>query len=64
MLEYVPDHVVVVSESGIRNRSDVELLGARGVDAVLVGESLLKADDPTDAARSLVGVPNRSPRRV
>ena len=63
LLEHVPDHVVVVSESGIRSRADVERLGAEGVDAVLVGESLLKADDPAEAARSLVGVPNRS-RRV
>lgn len=56
LLERLPADVVVVSESGIRTRADVERLGAAGVDAVLVGESLLRADDPAEAARSLAGV--------
>lgn len=59
LLGQLPDDVVVVSESGIRNRDDVQKLGEAGVDAVLVGETLLKADDPGDAAASLVRVPNR-----
>ena len=37
----VPDDVVFVSESGIKTREDVEALAAVGVDAVLVGESLV-----------------------
>jgi len=57
LLEGVPDDVVVVSESGIRDREDVVRLGDAGVDAILVGESLLRADDPTEAAAALVGVP-------
>jgi indole-3-glycerol phosphate synthase len=61
LLERIPDDVIVVSESGIRSRDDVARLGASGVDAILVGESLLRAPDPAEAARALSGVP-RAPR--
>ncbi len=59
LLADVPDDVVVVSESGIRSRRDVDRLGAAGVDAILVGEALLSAADPATAAAALVGVPAR-----
>jgi indole-3-glycerol phosphate synthase len=52
----VPAGVTIVSESGIRTRGDVERLAAAGVDAVLVGEALLKDADPGAAARRLTGV--------
>lgn len=55
LLEHVPEDVVVVSESGIRGPRDVERLGRAGVDAVLVGETLLRAERPADAARELSG---------
>jgi indole-3-glycerol phosphate synthase len=54
----IPDDVVVVSESGIRGPADVRRLGDAGVDAVLVGESLLRAADPGAAAAELAGIPN------
>ena len=41
----VPSERLVVSESGIRRRADVERLAACGVDAVLVGEALMSAAD-------------------
>ena len=41
----VPDHCVLVGESGIKDRGDVERLEAAGVDAILVGESLLRQAD-------------------
>jgi indole-3-glycerol phosphate synthase len=53
--ERVPDEVVMVAESGIRTRGDVERLQAAGIGAMLVGESLLKADDPGRAAAALLG---------
>jgi indole-3-glycerol phosphate synthase/phosphoribosylanthranilate isomerase len=47
-----PDRLLV-SESGIRSRADVERLRGR-VDGFLVGSSLMSADDPAEAARALV----------
>ncbi|MFC2004707.1 indole-3-glycerol phosphate synthase TrpC [Chloroflexota bacterium] len=41
----VPQDRIVVSESGIKDRSDMEKLGQWGVDAVLIGESLMVAPD-------------------
>jgi indole-3-glycerol phosphate synthase len=43
----------VVSESGIHTRADVEELEQVGVDAVLVGEALMRAPDPEAACRDL-----------
>jgi indole-3-glycerol phosphate synthase len=52
----VPDGVVLVAESGIRTRADVERLKAGGIAAVLVGETLMRAEDVEAATRALVGV--------
>lgn len=50
----VPPGCVVVAESGIRSRTDVERLEAAGIGAMLVGESLLKTRDPGAAAAALL----------
>lgn len=55
LLEQMPEGAVVVSESGIAGRSDVERLAAAGVDAILVGESLMCAADIGAKVRELVG---------
>ncbi len=44
---------MVVSESGIHYREQIEELEQVGVDAVLVGEALMRAPDPESAAREL-----------
>ena len=49
----VPAEVVVISESGISSRADVERL-APIADAFLVGSALMAAPDVVDAARALV----------
>jgi indole-3-glycerol phosphate synthase len=41
----VPDQCVLVSESGIRTRADVQRLEEAGVDAILVGETLMASAD-------------------
>jgi len=41
----IPEDKIVVSESGIKYRSDLEKLGKLGVDAVLIGEALMAAPD-------------------
>ncbi len=55
LLPSIPPECVLVSESGIRSGEDVERLGAAGVDAVLVGESLLRSEDPMRAVTELAG---------
>jgi indole-3-glycerol phosphate synthase len=51
----VPDECVLVAESGIKTRADVERLEAAGVDAILVGESLTREADIGAAVDRLLG---------
>jgi indole-3-glycerol phosphate synthase len=51
----VPRDRLLVAESGIRNAADVERLRTAGIDAILVGETLMQAPDPAAALRALVG---------
>lgn len=46
LARYIPSDVVLVGESGIRSAEDVERLAGAGVDAVLVGEALMREADP------------------
>ncbi|MFZ5597686.1 MAG: indole-3-glycerol phosphate synthase TrpC [Bacillota bacterium] len=46
---------VIVSESGINTRQDMEMLREAGVDAVLVGESLMRAPDIASKVKELTG---------
>jgi indole-3-glycerol phosphate synthase len=55
----VPPGVLLVAESGIRNAADVARLAACGADAVLIGETLMRATDPEAALRGLSSVPRR-----
>ncbi len=55
LLSGVPPEVVLVSESGIHTRRDVCMLGHAGVDAVLVGESLLRQESSGEALQNLTG---------
>lgn len=50
------DEFVVVAESGIRGRGDVEQAAKAGASAVLVGEALMRADDPAGAVRGMTGI--------
>jgi indole-3-glycerol phosphate synthase len=50
----VPAGVALVSESGVRNRDDVARLELLGVDAILVGEALVRAGDVADKIGELV----------
>jgi indole-3-glycerol phosphate synthase len=49
----VPAGKAVVSESGIADRETLEELERVGVDAVLIGEVLMRADDPAAKVREL-----------
>ncbi len=53
LAERIPAGVVRVSESGIHSREDVARLREAGYQAFLVGEHLMKSDDPAAALRAL-----------
>jgi indole-3-glycerol phosphate synthase len=55
LLADVPAGKTVVSESGIHSRDQLDELERVGVDAVLVGEGLMRAGDVEAAVRSLTG---------
>lgn len=48
-----PENAVFVAESGIRTREDIAALRREGVDAVLVGETLMRASDKAKMLRQL-----------
>jgi indole-3-glycerol phosphate synthase len=58
LAEKIPAGVVRVAESGIHSSDDVSRLRSAGYDAFLVGESLMRAEQPGDALRELMRVPS------
>lgn len=55
MGERMPEGVVAVAESGIRDAADVERLASVGYVAVLVGETLVRSSDRASAVDRLLG---------
>ena len=55
LLADIPKDRLVVSESGIKTRADVERLAEAGVQAILVGEAFMRAADPGAKLAELVG---------
>jgi indole-3-glycerol phosphate synthase len=51
----VGDDRIVVTESGIQTRDDVLRMGAAGVNAFLVGEAFMRAEEPGQALAQLFG---------
>ena len=51
----IPEDCLVVGESGIETHDDVQLLADAGIDAILVGESLMRAGDIAGAVKKLLG---------
>jgi indole-3-glycerol phosphate synthase len=50
----IPPEIVVVGESGLKTAEDVQQMAAIGVDAMLVGETLVRSKDTYETARMLV----------
>jgi len=59
--EHFPENVVRVAESGIRSAADIARLRIAEYDAFLIGESLMRAERPGEALRSLLRVPSSDP---
>lgn len=58
IIREVPKGKIVVSESGIYNRNDVQRLRDAGVHAILVGESIVTAKDVREKIRELLEIKN------
>jgi indole-3-glycerol phosphate synthase len=52
----IPEDKLIVSESGINTRADVEFLISLGVDAILVGEAFMRSGDISAKVRELLGI--------
>jgi len=55
MRALIPSHCLMVAESGIRTAADVQRMRDAGIDAILVGETLMQAPDPARALAELLG---------
>ena len=56
MRELVPQNILFVSESGVKSKEDVALLKEIGADAVLIGETLMRAEDKEKRLNELRGI--------
>jgi indole-3-glycerol phosphate synthase len=54
LAKYVPENVILVSESGVQTGEDVKLLGSYGADAVLVGSSIMESSNISKKVEELV----------
>jgi len=55
LAKHIPPGKVIVSESGIHKRDDVQRLKEAGVHAMLVGESLIRAEEIGAKMKELMG---------
>ena len=53
LLKQIPDDCIVVTESGIHNKEDVALMQQHNVNAFLVGEAFMRADEPGEKLAEL-----------
>ncbi|MFA6940038.1 MAG: indole-3-glycerol phosphate synthase TrpC [Clostridiaceae bacterium] len=54
LMKYIPDDKIIVSESGIRSDEDIDYLKNLGVNAVLVGETFMRAIEDRDRLTQFV----------
>ncbi|MBO6575422.1 MAG: indole-3-glycerol phosphate synthase TrpC [Rhodothermales bacterium] len=53
VLAHVPDGTVRVAESGLRTADDLAVVAEAGIDAVLIGETFMRAEHPGQALKDL-----------
>ena len=51
----IPEQILIIAESGIRTRRDIEQLEQGGVNGVLIGETLMRAEDRIGLLKELKG---------
>ena len=57
MIAAIPTGTIAVAESAIRSVDDAQRMAKAGFDAVLVGEALVRADDPSALVQAFASVP-------
>ncbi len=60
LAEFVDDKAVLVAESGIRDKSDIQRLNAAGIRSVLIGETLMRSGDIGGTMANLKGILRQS----
>ena len=55
LLPLIPDEFLVVAESGIKNRQDLEYINDLGIHAALIGSVFMKTENPGNALEKLIG---------
>lgn len=55
LIKHIPKGILKISESGISTRKDIEYLKKLGIDAVLIGEALLKSGNIKEKIKELFG---------
>jgi indole-3-glycerol phosphate synthase len=56
LAEFVEDKQILVSESGIKTKADVQRLNAAGIRSLLIGETLMKSGDVAQEMANLKGI--------
>jgi indole-3-glycerol phosphate synthase len=56
LAEEVPDDVILVSESGLKDTADAKKALDSGANAILIGETLMRHDDPTRAVEEYLAL--------
>lgn len=54
LAQYIPKNCLIVTESGINHKADIELMNQNGIYAFLIGESLMQEKDPESKLRELI----------
>jgi indole-3-glycerol phosphate synthase len=53
LFDYLPKGQILISESGIKTLEDVQLIADKGYQGALIGESILKHENPSEFLKSL-----------
>lgn len=56
LIEEVPENIILVSESGIKTPADGQRVLNAGANAILVGESLMRANNPAEGIEAYLGL--------
>ncbi|CAM2979035.1 indole-3-glycerol phosphate synthase TrpC [Legionella worsleiensis] len=56
--QYIPEDKIIITESGINTRKDIELMQSHGINTFLIGESLMRSPNIGSALKELMSNPN------